>query len=271
MKKPNESEFERERERLISWVSLHPTGLVRTKHFARVADEIATSMLAATHNSVITVVLVHRILDGNLRKLDVLSLFDVVHEHLCSPTFPSTVPNIDAQDIASAVNSGHDDHFCGAFFEYYWARLGKVLRMTRFVSHRPSIFRDHEREAIERLSWLLFCTRHPGAERAYAWRGEKRRLDLLSRWRVLHRLFAKSLYNQVWLGPALERATLLESYPAGIRDIGALLLSEYFPVFWNSFEDHLLECMFYASNLGWLGGGRDTDELLHAMESDAPQ
>jgi hypothetical protein len=29
--------------------------------------------------------------------------------------------------------------------------------------------------------------------------------------------------------------------------------------------------MFYASNLGWLAGGRDTDELLHAIESDAPQ
>ena len=195
MKKPNEPEFERERERLISWVSLHPTGLVRTKHFAKVADEIATSMLAATHNSVITVVLVHRILDGNLRNVDVLSLFDVVHEHLCSPTFPSMVPNIDAQDIGSAVNSGHDDHFCGAFFEYYWARLG----------------------------------------------------------------------------PELERSTLLENYPAGIRDIGALLLREYFPVFWNSLEDYLLECMFYASNLGWLAGGRDTDELLHAIESDAPQ
>lgn len=268
MANASEAEFEQERERLISWVSAHPPALVRAKYFERVADEIAINMLTATRNSVTTVILLHLILDGNLRKLGVLDLFDLVHEHLCAPTFVSMVPNFGAQDIANAVASGHDDRLCGAFFEYYWARLGKVLRMTRFVSHRPSVFSERERKAIARLSWLLFRDQHPGVEQAYVWRKEKRRLDFLSRWKVLHRLFVKSLYDQNWLDSALARGTLLKDYPESIRHVGRLLLREYFHVFWNSFEDHFLRNMFYASNLGWLAGGRDTDELLHAIGPD---
>jgi hypothetical protein len=174
------------------------------------------------------------------------------------------VQNVGAKAIANAVTSGRDDRLCGAFFEYYWARLGKLLRMTRFISHRPSVFCEHEREAIERLSWLLFCTEHPGLEHTYVWRKEKRRLDFLSRWKVLHPFFTRSLYDQSWLDSAMAEGNLLEDYPESIRHVGRLLLREYFPVFWNSFEDHFLKNMFYASNLGWLAGGRDTDELLQA-------
>ncbi|MDP2630746.1 MAG: hypothetical protein Q8P56_05040 [Candidatus Uhrbacteria bacterium] len=264
-----DKDFLRERERLISWVLAHPAGLVRTKYFERVADEITINMLAATHNSVTTVVLLHWILDGNLRKLGVLDLFDLVHEHLCSSTFVSTVQNVGAKDIVNAMASGRNDRLYGAFFEYYWARLGKVLRMTRFISHRPSVFCEHEREAIERLSWLLFCTQYPGIEQAYVWRKEKRRLDFLSRWKVLHRLFARSLYDQSWLDSAVVGGSLLEDYPESIRHIGRLLLREYFPVFWNSFEDNFLKNMFYASNLGWLAGGQDTDELIQAARPNA--
>lgn len=255
--------------RLISCVLAHPAGLVRAKYFERIADGITIDMLAATHNSVTTVVLLHWILDGNLRKLGVFDLFDLVHDHLCASTFVSMVQNIGAKDLSNAVVLGCDDPLYGAFFEYYWARLGKLLRMTRFISHKPSFFSEHEREAIERLSWLLFCTQHQGLKHLYVWRREKRRLDFLSRWKVLHPFFMRSLYDQSWLDSVMVGGNLLGNYPESIRHVGRLLLREYFPVFWNSFEDHFLKNMFHASNLGCLSGGRDTDELLQAARNDS--
>lgn len=250
--------YEHNKEDLLAWAATRGSGLVRSKYFQQMAEGYAELMLHATHNSAAALILLHRLVDGRLREIDVKVFFDLFQKHIHSSefSFQAALQTLTPDDVVHSVEGGEEDYLCASFFEYYWARLGKVLRMNSSAR-----FQNHEIAVLERLSWLLFESKHPLIDRVYKWRGEKRRLDFLSRWSIFHRLFIKALYEKSWVCGAMERSKALSGYPFNIRILAAFLIREYFPLFWDSFEGSHRLGMLLFSSMGYLSGGRDLDEL----------
>ncbi len=244
--------------------------LFKDKYLEKFSAGIANAMVIYARNAATGVLVIWEVVKVRFYDQDIVSVVKAIEHNLHNEDLLSSIQFQPSERFFNLFKEKEYEILISKFFDYYWSRLPVLLKCSRVIHHwKKQIPTAKEIEIVSKACFKMWAEVYPNSAKTYVFSGYYTKFNKLTKWYVKSDRRNDEVYSAEWLYNSLSKLYPEITADDNIGNLITHIIESYFPMFWDTFQEHYRKSLFYYANLGWFVGDLDTGELCEKFDRDS--